>query len=70
VIRGDGAMQCAAERSGAVRMAGQPGFFDQERRYAALSAAGDPLERLALVVDFELFRPELEAAAGRRTMRC
>ena len=46
-------------------MAGQPGFFDRDRRYAALSAAGDPLERLALVLDFELFRPELEAALAR-----
>jgi IS5 family transposase len=46
-------------------MAGQPGFFDVDRRYAALSAAGDPLERLALVVDFELFRGELEAALVR-----
>jgi transposase, IS5 family len=27
-------------------MAGQPGFFDRDERYAALSAAGDPLERL------------------------
>jgi IS5 family transposase len=58
-------MQCAAERSGEVRMAGQPGFFDRDRRYAALSAAGDPLERLALVVDFELFRPALEVALAR-----
>ena len=40
----------------------QPYFFDWDRRYTALSAAGDPLERLALVIDFELFRPELEAA--------
>jgi hypothetical protein len=31
----------------------------------ALSAAGDPLERLAAVVDFELFRPELDAALAR-----
>jgi len=46
----------------AVAMAGQPGFFDVEERYAALSAAGDPLERLAAVVDFEIFRPALEAA--------
>jgi transposase, IS5 family len=30
-------------------MAGQPGFFDLDERYAALSAAGDPLERLAMV---------------------
>jgi transposase, IS5 family len=27
-------------------MAGQPGFFDGEERLKALSAAGDPLERL------------------------
>jgi hypothetical protein len=27
-------------------MAGQPGFFDVDERYAALSKAGDPLERL------------------------
>jgi transposase, IS5 family len=48
-------MHSAAERSGEVLMAGQPGFFDWERRYAALSTAGDPLERLARVIDFELF---------------
>ena len=36
-------------------MPGPPGWFDLDRRYAALSAAGDPLERLALVIDFELF---------------
>jgi len=46
-------------------MAGQPGFFDVEERYAVLSAAGDPLERLAAVVDFEIFRPVLEAALAR-----
>jgi transposase, IS5 family len=46
-------------------MAGQPGFFDRDERYAALSAAGDPLERLGLVIDFELFRDELEAALAR-----
>jgi IS5 family transposase len=46
-------------------MAGQPGLFDLDRRYALLSAAGDPLERLAGVVDFELFRDELEAALER-----
>jgi len=58
-------MHCAADRSGEVRMVGQPGFFDRDRRYAALSAAGDPLERLALVVDFELFRDGLELALAR-----
>ena len=46
-------------------MAGQPGFFDSDERLRALSAAGDPLERLVLVVDFEVFRVELEAALSR-----
>jgi IS5 family transposase len=46
-------------------MAGQPGFFDVDERLASLSAAGDPLERLAAVIDFELFRAELEAALER-----
>lgn len=46
-------------------MAGQRGSFDQEERLRALSAAGDTLERLAAAVDFELFRPELDAALER-----
>ena len=46
-------------------MAGQRGFFDTDERLQWLSAAGDPLERLSTVVDFELFRPELDAALGR-----
>lgn len=46
-------------------MAGQGGFFDTDERLRWLSAAGDPLVRLAAVVDFELFRPELDAALGR-----
>ena len=46
-------------------MAGQPGFFDGDERLKALSAAGDPLERLSLVVDFEVFRGELEVALSR-----
>ena len=46
-------------------MAGQPGFFDADQRLRALSAAGDPLERLAAVVEFELFRADLEAALDR-----
>ena len=49
-------------------MAGQPGFFDLSERYEALSAAGDPLERLASVVDFEVFRGPL-VAAPRRSVR-
>jgi IS5 family transposase len=46
-------------------MAGQPGLFDLDQRYTALSAAGDPLERLAAVVEFELFRSDLDAALDR-----
>jgi hypothetical protein len=46
-------------------MAGQPGFFDLDERYRALSESSDPLERLAAVVDFEMFRPELDATLAR-----
>jgi len=46
-------------------MSGQPGFFDFDERYGALSAAGDPLLKLAAVVDFELFRPALKQALRR-----
>jgi hypothetical protein len=46
-------------------MARQPGLFDGEDRLKALSAAGDPLERLARVVDFEVFRGDLETALSR-----
>jgi transposase, IS5 family len=46
-------------------MAGQPGFFDIDERLKELSAKGDALERLNAVVDFELFRADLEAAVPR-----
>jgi transposase, IS5 family len=46
-------------------MAGQPGLFDLAERLARLSAKGDDFERLAAVVDFELFRAELERAVPR-----
>ena len=46
-------------------MAGQRGFFDADERLNWLSAAGDPLERLTGVVDFELFRADLERALNR-----
>src|SRR3546814_7620181 len=46
-------------------MAEQPGFFDLSDRYTALSAAGDPLERLSAVVDFEVFRGALVSALRR-----
>jgi hypothetical protein len=40
---------------------GQFGFFDAERRLAAITAKGDPLEMIARVVPFESFRAEIEA---------
>jgi IS5 family transposase len=44
----------------------QPGFWDVEARLRELSAQGDPLEKLSATVDFEMFRPDLVAALGRR----
>jgi len=42
-----------------------PGFFDYENRLKELSAKGDDLERVKGLVDFEAFRPALEAAIPR-----
>jgi transposase len=42
-----------------------PGFFDVDERLADLSAKGDDLERVKALVDFEIFRPALEAAVPR-----
>jgi IS5 family transposase len=52
----------------------QTSLFDLENRYASLSEAGDPLERLNAAIDWEIFRPILEridakdrkTAAGRK----
>ena len=50
-------------------MAGrQVGFWDVEERLRELSRQGDPLERLAGTVDFELFRPVLREACGQRDL--
>jgi IS5 family transposase len=46
-------------------MRGQAGFFDIDERLKELSAKGDNLERLNAIVDFELFRPDLERAVPR-----
>jgi len=46
-------------------MAGQPGLFDIAERLKDLSAKGDDLERLNTLVDFELFRPDLERVVRR-----
>src|SRR4029078_9300496 len=40
---------------------GQLGFFDADRRLAALSAKGDPLEAIDRLVPWESFRAEIEA---------
>jgi transposase, IS5 family len=42
-----------------------PGFFDVDERLADLSGKGDDLERVRALVDFEIFRPALEAAVRR-----
>ena len=48
-------------------MAGrQAGFWDVEHRLRQLSERGDPLEKLAATVDFEIFRAEFVAAQGVR----
>ena len=44
---------------------GQFGFFDADRRLAAITAKGDPLEMIARVVPFESLRAEIEAAVLR-----
>src|ERR1700712_4096141 len=43
-------------------MARAPGFFDFDERLKRLSDLGDHLEAFAKAVNFEVFRPELEAA--------
>ena len=43
-----------------------PGLFDVDARLAEISAKGDGLERIAALVDFEVFRPTLELAVPRR----
>ena len=41
---------------------GQLGFFDADKRLAALSAKGDPLEAIDRLVPWETFRADIEAA--------
>ena len=41
---------------------GRVGLFDTEDRSGKLSKLGNPLEKLHKVIDFEMFRPELELA--------
>src|ERR671912_2022630 len=46
-------------------MRGQAGFFDLDERLKELAAKGDHLERLSAIVNFELFRADLEKAVPR-----
>ena len=46
-------------------MVGQPGLFDLDDRYRRLSETGDPLVKLAGLIDFEIFRAPLSAALKR-----
>jgi len=46
-------------------MGRDPGFFDVEERLKELSVKGDDLERLSAIVDFEMFRADLERAVPR-----
>ena len=43
-------------------MSQQPGFFHMDERLKRLSDLGDQLEAFAAAVDFEIFRPALDAA--------
>jgi len=43
----------------------QPGLFDVDARLRELSAKGDALERLSELLDFEMFRCDLERAVPR-----
>ena len=44
---------------------GEPGLFDLDERYQRLSENGDPLVKLAALVDFETFRLKLTVALQR-----
>jgi hypothetical protein len=44
----------------------QAGFWDVEDRLPELSEQGDPPETLSATLDFEMFRPDPEAAFGPR----
>ena len=43
----------------------QPGFFDFELRMCKIDKNGDPLVKIAAVVDWEIFRPDLEKARAK-----
>ena len=52
----------SASSAGGGTMARQAGLFDVDDRLRRLSELGDQLEAFSAVVEFEMFRPELDAA--------
>lgn len=52
----------------AYKKLGNQGLFDSEERTSMLSALGNPLERLAETVDFEMFRETLETGLYRERL--
>ena len=44
-------------------------LFDEEERQQRLSKIGNPLEKLSMVIDFEMFRDELEDAVLNKDIR-
>jgi transposase, IS5 family len=44
---------------------GQPGFFDLEERHRALAESGDPLIKLAELIEVEVFRGSLMTALAQ-----
>jgi len=50
-------------------MVGQPGFFDLDERYRALAETGDPLIRLAELIQFEVSGPHPADHLGHRRAR-
>lgn len=46
----------------------QPGFFDFENRLYKIDKQKDPLAKLNEAVDWELFRPRLEAVRGKKRL--
>lgn len=55
-------IRCAGVLAGGCDDRAQPGLFEVEERLRRLSDVGGALEAYAAAVDFELFRPDLEAA--------
>ena len=47
---------------------GQPGFFDADKRLAALSKKGDPLEAIAALVPWRAFAPPAASPPPRTVL--